>query len=111
MLTFPDYPLSKGSGPATRTDISEKQLGDGYVQTAAGLPDNLLLRFSMRFNARPLADINAIETFLREHGGWTPFLFAVQGEDAARVWRCEEWSTERISADVRSLNATLLEIA
>ena len=110
MQTLPNYPLSKGSGPINESVVSQKQLGDGYVQSAALAPDNLGLRYVVRYTARPLADVNAVDAFLRAHDGHDTFAFTMPGENSARVWRCEDWQLERISDDVRSLSATLIEV-
>ena len=111
METFPAYPTSKGSGPINASRVSEVPLGDGYGQSAALTPDNLALRYRLVFTARPLAHVSAMESFLRRHAGHVAFAFTLPGEAAARAWRCEDWIHERIAADVRSLTATLIEVA
>ncbi len=108
--TFPNYPLSKGSRPSTSARLLKKKLGDGYTQVAADGLNAIEREFRAVFETRPVADITAIDTFLTEHGGHTPFLFTLPDEAVPRRWRCEKWTgPTRVSAGYRSLTATFIE--
>ena len=108
--TFPDVGLSRGSGPRTTVRVLEKQLGDGYTQSAADGLNAAPLTFKAVFGAAPKADITTIATFLKRHGGHTPFLFTLPDETSARRWRCTTWTGPTwVSATYRSLTATFIE--
>ena len=110
MLRLPDYPLSAGTTRTVRAAVAVTQLGDGYVQTAAAQPDNLLLEVTVRYAARRQSEISALDAFLRARGGSDEFVLRLPDEAADRHWRCEEWRVEVLSAELHTLVATLLEV-
>lgn len=109
METFPDHPISVGSDPQTRARGITKHLGDGYIQTGAQPPVNLFLIYKIRFAARPTADIVEIDNFLAARGGHEAFLWRMPDEAVPRVWTCDKWTIERLSADLHTLTASLAE--
>lgn len=107
--TFPAHPVSTGSDTVTRVRVLEKQFGDGYAQRAADGLNSVSLRYRVQFNARPKADVDAMNQFLTARAGHTAFLFTLPGEATARRWVCKEWTKTHDAGAVWSLSATFEE--
>ncbi|MDD9822316.1 MAG: phage tail protein [Gammaproteobacteria bacterium] len=107
--SFPNYAVSAGSEASTAARVLRKQFGDGYEQRAADGLNSLRKTYRAQFNARAKAEVDTIDNFLSRKEGYTPFLFTIPGEAAARRWTCEEWRKTRDSAMRWSLTATFVE--
>lgn len=90
-------PPIKPSESSVRPEIKilEAQFGDGYTQVA---PDGLnhirdVLTLSWKM-LRP-AQADQIETFLRAHGGTTPFYYTISDTVTQKKWTCREWDRKR----------------
>lgn len=106
---LPDIARDRRSRLAERPRVLEAKFGDGYVQRAADGIHHIERTFEAVWRGIPLADLDTLVAFFRERGGVEAFEFTLPGETAARLWRCERWREQRVSASRANLTATLVE--
>lgn len=74
------------------------RFGDGYQYTQPDGLRPLLRRYSVRFNARPLTEIQPIVQFLRGTVGVRPFLWTPPAPDSGEGrWIARTWAVSRVS--------------
>jgi phage-related protein len=85
--------------------VLEAEFGDGYTQATRDGLNHIRDVVSLRWDTLTPDQANTIETFLRDKGGDTPFLFTL-ADDVERQWKCKKYSRTRsnpatISAEFR----------
>jgi phage-related protein len=100
---------SYGSGGTTTAAVHSTQYGDGYSQrTAAGI-NNLSGQFPVQFNNRSVDELNAIDQFLSNQGGYQWFWWTPQGRSAIKV-TCSSWTFSWRGLNKTGLSATFVRV-
>lgn len=102
----PPVPPSPGTETETTLKLKTAQFGDGYTQETRDGLNHMRLKAELRWEVLLPADAATIETFFRNHGGDTPFYYAL-AHDTTRKWTCKVWKRTRDTPN--SMTATLEE--
>jgi phage-related protein len=91
-LTFPNYrPVVQGTTKTSKPRVIKNAFGDGYSQrTVDGINANLQT-WNLTWTKLE-ADIDTIESFLDDHGGYIAFYWTPERESTQRKFICPEWS-------------------
>ncbi len=106
---LPDVARDRRSRLSERPRVLEAKFGDGYRQVAADGVNHIDRTFEAVWRAVPIADLDTLVAFFRARGAVEAFEFTLPGETAARLWRCERWREQRVSASHANLTATFRE--
>ena len=95
LQTFiPPIPPSK-SDVRPEFKILEAEFGDGYTQSVPDGLNHIRDVANLSWDALTPAQADTIETFIRNHGGTTPFLYTLSDSATQRQWVCKEFSRTR----------------
>ena len=111
-LTFPDYrPSFQGTSKSTKPKVIKNDFGDGYSQrTADGLnfkPQD----WGVSFEGFKVAEINTIESFLDDHGGYIAFWWTPERGSTSKKFICPEWTRTFIAEHNDNLTAKFEEVS
>lgn len=101
-----DYTVQKTVKPK----ILKNDFGDGYTQRAsAGLnPDPEM--WSLSWNGRISATVDAIEAFFIARAGHEAFYWTPPREGSTRLFTCPEWRREYVAAGNDNITAKFEEV-
>lgn len=93
----------------TAPRLREASLGDGYTQSVPDGINNMPLVRSLTFASRDSAEIDAIDTFLRNQGGAKWFWYTHPGKAAIKV-KCKKWSAVEVAANLETLSCVFEQV-
>jgi phage-related protein len=108
METFTWIP-DHGASESIEARVLVANFGDGYAQRAPIGINNLETKRELVFSVRPLAEIRAIDGFLKKHRGATPFEYQPPGEEKA-PYVCARWQKVRATDLDSTLTATFEQV-
>ena len=88
--TFPSYDPSRNSVKNVTHRTLRSSFGDGYLATRADGINSKIVEWDLEYNDFPIADIQAIETFLDNQAGSTTFLWTPPYESTATKWKLQD---------------------
>lgn len=108
LATF-NPPVAPFTGSKNKPEIKLKKadFGDGYSQITRDGLNHIRQVYSLTWDKLTRADAEAIEAFLVEQGGDTPFYYQLTSSSPTLKWTCEEWEVEYLSAGLAGITATL----
>lgn len=106
------WQISKDGTKSVKPRVLKAQFGDGYTQRGPDGLNSLLRRWTVALNNREAAELDAIEAFLIEQGGfikfdWTP------PHGAAGKWVCDAdagWERVQGGGPNGSIRCTFVEV-
>lgn len=104
----PARPPSYSSKKNSTYRVKKIPFGDGYKQRAKDGPNNKTVTWDLSWNSIPVAEVEAIETFLDACAGGTSFFYTVP-RDIERKYVCENFTRALESGATDSLSATFEE--
>ncbi|NLS04619.1 phage tail protein [Rhizobium sp. P32RR-XVIII] len=110
-LTLPEGVfISPGSSQDVTARVLKAQFGNGYVERAADGIHSITGEFQMTIENLPRRDVQTIDAFFRERGGYKAFYFTPPGEASPRLWTCEKWRIAHADATYDTVSATFSEV-
>lgn len=102
----PDFKAGKNSKPT----VSQIKFGDGYeARVAHGINTDPKI-WTVKFSAREVSEIDAIEAFLEARGGTEAFDWTPPRAGSASKFVCREWDRSIDSASFDTLTAKFEEV-
>jgi phage-related protein len=87
----PPVAPSPGTQKQYKPRLKQADFGDGYTQPTRDGLNHIRRVVPLKWTTLTETQAKAIEDFLIEKGGDTPFLYALT-DDVTRQWRCEQWN-------------------
>lgn len=110
LATFaPAMQPSVGATNKPKVKVLLASFGDGYSQATADGLNHIRDEFSLTWEVLTASQADYVDTFLREQGGHTPFLWTAPGQVTPQKWTCEEWSETFIQGGYRRMTATFIQ--
>ena len=112
---MPYNTFSPSKGPSIGTSHTNKirtitnEFGDGYAQEIADGLNTHQQEVSLQWNYLLGTVAASIENFFVAQNG-TPFFYTLPGEQAAKTWRCVEWTNSYQELGGRSISATFKRV-
>lgn len=95
MPTYPTFPMAVDSSQLARAPaLRRAKFGDGYSQAAPAGMNHNLRKFSVSISMKKGADIDAVDAFLSERGGYQMFWWTPPGASTPALFVCETWSVD-----------------
>lgn len=86
--------------------LKKAEFGDGYTASAPNGINNVKDQVELNWDSLLPEEALAMDTFMREHKGATPFYYDVD-EGVVKKWKCETWQRGR--AETHTFSATFVE--
>lgn len=86
-------------------NVSKVQYGDGYVQRQTKGMNPIMRSWSLTFNNRTDAEIDAIEEFLEDRYGVVAFTWTPPGGTQVK-WTCDKWNRTKLGDNVANISVT-----
>lgn len=102
--------VSLGSEVQSQARVLKAQFGNGYTQRAGDGQNAVADQYSVSFQNLTRPEAKVILDFLRERAGFQSFRYRVSGEDADKLWTCEQWSREHVSPMLDTVKATFIQV-
>lgn len=106
MNTF-TYVPKYGARKKVPVRVLTTDFGDGYRSRAADGLNTIKETWDLEF-VQPDGDIDNIEAFLVNEGGYTAFEWTPLGEVVVKKWTCKEWNRNKVSSGVDSLTCSFV---
>ncbi|AHC30453.1 minor tail protein [Rhizobium phage vB_RleS_L338C] len=115
-MTTPTLPLpegvevSVGSEVAFRARVLKANFGEGYTQRSGDGQNAVSATYSVSFNTLTRVEAKILLDFFAAQAGYKAFYYTIKGETDPRMWVCEEWSREQVTALLDNVKATWVEV-
>lgn len=102
--------VSLGSEVAHKARVLKAQFGDNYTQRAGDGQNAVTRNYSVSFNTLTRQEAQVLLDFFEAQAGYKAFYYTIKGETVARLWTCEEWSREHVTAMLDNVKCTWMEV-
>lgn len=110
MAVFPDISPNYGASKAAKPKVRAIQFGSGYSQRAAFGINQDPKTWSLTWQNRTAADVNAIEDFLEARAGVESFDWSPPDEVTTYKWVCESWTKTMPYSNLFNITATFVQV-
>lgn len=103
----PPVAPSAGLAVEPKLNLFKSEFGDGYTQASPAGLNHIRDVAELKFEMMTSLQAAGLVAFLRERGGYQPFLWTAPDEDTPRRWTCAKWKHVRDEAGRSTVTATL----
>ncbi|HVI28108.1 phage tail protein [Hansschlegelia sp.] len=103
----PPVPPSAGLSNEPKINLFANEFGDGYTQRSPKGLNHIRDMPELKFELLTSVQAAGVVAFLRERGGYKPFLYTLPDETTAKRWTCAKWKHTRDEAGRNTITATL----
>ncbi len=102
----PDFDAEKAKNP----NVSNVKFGDGYEQRVTKGINGSPEVWNLIFANRNESETNAIDIFLEDLNGVTPFLWTPPGSMEQKVYKCQQWNVRVVKYNLFTITAVFEQV-